>query len=112
MPARVVVLGGGVGGTLAANLLARQLGRDVHVTVVDPTGMHVYQPGFLYAALGRANGWPATSAPCSAGRWSLPSRGPRWSSPTRASCGSPTAAACHLTIFCWPPAPGWSLTRS
>jgi sulfide:quinone oxidoreductase len=56
MPARVVVLGGGVGGTLAANLLARQLGRDVHVTVVDPTGMHVYQPGFLYAALGRANG--------------------------------------------------------
>src|SRR6266545_1472301 len=56
MPAKVVVLGGGVGGTLAANLLARQLGRDVHVTVVDPTGMHVYQPGFLYAALGRANG--------------------------------------------------------
>src|SRR6266487_6214120 len=56
MPARVVVLGGGVGGTLAANLLARQLGRDAHVTVVDPTGMHVYQPGFLYAALGQANG--------------------------------------------------------
>ena len=56
MPARVVVLGGGVGGTLAANLLDRQLGREVDVTVVDPTGMHVYQPGFLYAALGRANG--------------------------------------------------------
>ncbi|HYY82099.1 MAG TPA: FAD/NAD(P)-binding oxidoreductase [Actinomycetes bacterium] len=56
MPANVVVLGGGVGGTLAANLLSRQLGRDVHVTVVDPTGMHLYQPGFLYAALGKANG--------------------------------------------------------
>jgi sulfide:quinone oxidoreductase len=56
MPAKVVVLGGGVGGTLTANLLARQLGRDVHVTVVDPTGMHLYQPGFLYAALGKANG--------------------------------------------------------
>src|SRR6266545_3982379 len=56
-----------------------------------------------------AAGWPATSAPCSAGRWSLPSRGPRWSSPTRASCGSPTAAACHSTICCWPPAPGWVL---
>jgi sulfide:quinone oxidoreductase len=26
------------------------------VTVVDPTGMHVYQPGFLYVALGQANG--------------------------------------------------------
>src|SRR6266511_2934757 len=56
MPAQVVVLGGGVGGTLTANLLARQLGRNLHVTVVDPTGMHVYQPGFLYAALGKANG--------------------------------------------------------
>ena len=41
MPAQVVVLGGGVGGTLTANLLARQLGRDVHVTLVDPTGMHL-----------------------------------------------------------------------
>ncbi|MFL5737355.1 MAG: NAD(P)/FAD-dependent oxidoreductase [Actinomycetota bacterium] len=56
MPARVVVLGGGVGGTLVANLLDRQLGRDARVTVVDPTGMHVYQPGFLYLALGKASG--------------------------------------------------------
>ncbi|HZD00992.1 MAG TPA: FAD/NAD(P)-binding oxidoreductase [Actinomycetes bacterium] len=56
MPARIVILGGGVGGTLTANLLSRQLGRDAEVTVVDPTGMHVYQPGFLYLALGQANG--------------------------------------------------------
>lgn len=56
MPARIAVLGGGVGGTLTANLLSRELGRDAHVTVVDPTGMHVYQPGFLYVALGQANG--------------------------------------------------------
>src|SRR6266536_344889 len=56
MPARIVVLGGGVGGTLAANLLSKELGRDGHVTVVDPTGMHVYQPGFLYLALGQAHG--------------------------------------------------------
>ncbi len=56
MPAEVVVLGGGVGGTLAANLLDRSLGRDVHVTVVDPTGMHDYQPGYLYLALGQAKG--------------------------------------------------------
>lgn len=56
MPAEIVVLGGGVGGTLTANLLSKELGRDAHVTVVDPTGMHVYQPGFLYLALGQANG--------------------------------------------------------
>lgn len=56
MPARVVVLGGGVGGTLVANLLSKDLRKDARVTVVDPTGMHVYQPGFLYVALGQANG--------------------------------------------------------
>src|SRR5690349_16507079 len=56
MPAEVVVLGGGVGGTLTANLVSRELGRVAHVTVVDPSGMHVYQPGFLYVALGQANG--------------------------------------------------------
>jgi sulfide:quinone oxidoreductase len=56
MPARVVVLGGGVGGTLAANLLDKELGHDVHITVVDPTGMHDYQPGYLYVALGEAKG--------------------------------------------------------
>jgi sulfide:quinone oxidoreductase len=56
MPARVVVLGGGVGGTLVANLLDKHLGRDVRVTVVDPTGMHDYQPGYLYVALGEASG--------------------------------------------------------
>jgi sulfide:quinone oxidoreductase len=56
VPARIVILGGGVGGTLAANLMSRELGRDAAITVVDPTGMHVYQPGFLYVALGQANG--------------------------------------------------------
>lgn len=56
MPARIVVLGGGVGGTLSANLVSKELSRDAEVTLVDPTGMHVYQPGFLYVALGQANG--------------------------------------------------------
>jgi sulfide:quinone oxidoreductase len=52
MQSEVVVLGGGVGGTLCANLVEQQ-GRDnVHVTVVDATGVHVYQPGFLYVAVG------------------------------------------------------------
>ena len=56
MPARIAVLGGGVGGTLVANLLSKELGRQAQVTVVDPTGMHHYQPGYLYVALGQANG--------------------------------------------------------
>jgi len=54
---RIVILGGGVGGTLTANLLARKLRRridrgEVRVTVVDATGQHVYQPGFMYIAMG------------------------------------------------------------
>jgi sulfide:quinone oxidoreductase len=56
VPARVVVLGGGVGGTLVANLLDKSLGREARVTVVDPTGSHHYQPGYLYVALGQASG--------------------------------------------------------
>ena len=55
MPARVVVLGGGVGGTLVANLLKKELKAEATVTVVDGTGMHLYQPGFLYVALDQAN---------------------------------------------------------
>lgn len=52
MPAEVVILGGGVGGTLTANLVAREAGGRAHVTVVDATGRHLYQPGLLYVAVG------------------------------------------------------------
>ena len=54
---RIVILGGGVGGTLTANLLSRKLRRQVKagavtITVVDQTGQHTYQPGFMYIAMG------------------------------------------------------------
>jgi sulfide:quinone oxidoreductase len=56
-PQRVLILGGGVGGTIVANLLARKLRRQldsgaVDVTVIDRIGRHVYQPGFMYIAFG------------------------------------------------------------
>jgi sulfide:quinone oxidoreductase len=53
MAAEVLILGGGVGGTIVANLVAKQSSGKAHVTVVDTTGIHVYQPGFLYVAIGQ-----------------------------------------------------------
>ena len=56
MPARIVVLGGGIGGLLTDNLLAKRLDRTkAAITLVDATGMHVFQPGWLYVALDKAN---------------------------------------------------------
>ena len=54
---QVLVLGGGVGGTLVANLVSRKIKKQIdageaRVTVVDETGEHVYQPGFMYIAMG------------------------------------------------------------
>ena len=54
---RILILGGGVGGTLTANLLVKKLRRrlaagEVTITVIDETGQHVYQPGFMYIAMG------------------------------------------------------------
>lgn len=55
MAPEVVILGGGVGGTIVANLIAKQARGRAHVTVVDASGIHVYQPGFLYMAVGQEN---------------------------------------------------------
>ncbi len=54
---RILILGGGVGGTLTANLLVKKLRAridrgEVEIIVVDATGQHVYQPGFMYIAMG------------------------------------------------------------
>jgi sulfide:quinone oxidoreductase len=54
---RILILGGGVGGTLTANLLVKKLRSridrgEVEIVVVDATGEHVYQPGFMYIAMG------------------------------------------------------------
>jgi sulfide:quinone oxidoreductase len=49
MPQRILILGGGVGGTIVANIAARALHTDqAEITVVDATGQHQYMPGWLY----------------------------------------------------------------
>lgn len=55
MTNNVVVLGGGTGGTIAANRLRRALGDDAVITVVDKDDDHVYQPGLLFLPFGMAS---------------------------------------------------------
>jgi sulfide:quinone oxidoreductase len=51
---RVVILGGGTGGTLVANRLRRAGAEDLQITVVDRDDRHVYQPGLLFVPFGLA----------------------------------------------------------
>jgi sulfide:quinone oxidoreductase len=49
MPQHIVIVGGGVGGTIVANLLARSLHhQEAEITLIDSTGKHAYMPGWLY----------------------------------------------------------------
>jgi sulfide:quinone oxidoreductase len=53
MARNVVILGGGTGGTLAANRLRRRFPPDeLTITVVDQDDRHVYQPGLLFVPFG------------------------------------------------------------
>jgi sulfide:quinone oxidoreductase len=55
MTKRIVILGGGTGGTLAANRLRRAHGpEELRITVVDQDDVHVYQPGLLFVPFGMA----------------------------------------------------------
>ena len=55
MTKRVVILGGGTGGTLAANRLRRATSvDDVEIVVIDQDDDHVYQPGLLFVPFGLA----------------------------------------------------------
>lgn len=48
----VLILGGGVGGLVAANRLRRWLPRKHHVVLVDREPQHVFQPSLLWLAVG------------------------------------------------------------
>jgi sulfide:quinone oxidoreductase len=54
MANRIVILGGGTGGTLVANRLQRFYGDSVSITVIDRDDAHVYQPGLLFVPFGLA----------------------------------------------------------
>jgi len=52
---RIVVLGGGTGGTMTANRLRRRFDADeAEIHVVDRDDRHVYQPGLLFVPFGLA----------------------------------------------------------
>jgi sulfide:quinone oxidoreductase len=53
---RIVVLGGGTGGTMVANRLRRRFDVDeAEIHVVDRDNRHVYQPGLLFVPFGLAH---------------------------------------------------------
>jgi sulfide:quinone oxidoreductase len=57
MPKRVVILGGGTGGTMTANRLRRRYEpAEASIAVVDRDDRHVYQPGLLFVPFGLAHG--------------------------------------------------------
>ncbi len=58
MATRVLIVGGGLSGTIVANGLCRKLSSqlssgDVVITVLGNTDKHLYQPGLLYVPFGR-----------------------------------------------------------
>src|ERR1019366_3887239 len=55
MSPRIVILGGGTGGTLAANRLRKRYGDSAEIVVVDRNDHHVYQPGLLFVPFGLAD---------------------------------------------------------
>ncbi len=55
MKNRIMIVGGGTGGTIVANLLARKLRREiasgqVELVLISESPVHYYKPAFMYVA--------------------------------------------------------------
>ncbi|HEY5733579.1 MAG TPA: FAD-dependent oxidoreductase, partial [Gammaproteobacteria bacterium] len=55
---RILIVGGGTGGTIVANNLARRLAPEIRahkskITLLSASDRHMYQPGLLYVAFGQ-----------------------------------------------------------
>ncbi|MBI3372214.1 MAG: NAD(P)/FAD-dependent oxidoreductase [Betaproteobacteria bacterium] len=55
---KILIVGGGMGGTILANNLARRLSTELRsgkarITMLSASDRHMYQPGLLYLAVGR-----------------------------------------------------------
>ncbi len=55
---RILIVGGGTGGTIIANNLARRLATEIRkhkasITMLSASDRHMYQPGLLYVAFGQ-----------------------------------------------------------
>src|SRR5262249_32926047 len=54
---RIVILGGGCGGVVAATHLGRKLGAAHDVILIDRRAEHIFRPAFLFVMLGERQPW-------------------------------------------------------
>ena len=50
---RILILGGGTGGLVAANELRKKLSKEHKIILIDRNDKHIYAPSFLWLMLGK-----------------------------------------------------------
>ena len=52
---QILILGGGIGGLVAANKLHKKLGKEHEIILIDKNDKHIYAPSFLWVMEGKRN---------------------------------------------------------